>query len=73
LVRILVVVGHAAGIHGHVRRLAVGFDGSSVSPGRPRKSRGVFEVADAREVRLKLSTSDRANGAAGPVSVSSTQ
>jgi hypothetical protein len=76
-----VVVPNTAGIHGHIRRLAVAFDGSSVSLHRPQevrlrsegKSREVVRVADGVEAWLKPWTGDRCFRVLGPIRVRSTR
>ena len=77
-----VVVPTAAGVHGHLRRLAVAFDWSSVSLNGPQKevggrsewdSRGVVHVVDAVEVWLERCMGDHCYTAVGPVRVTSTR
>jgi hypothetical protein len=78
MVDIRVIARSAAGVHRHIRRLAVAFDGSSASFDRAQKkvrvrskreSRGVVHVGDAFGVWLKLWMGDLSYTAVGPVRI----
>ena len=77
-----VVVPNTAGVHGRVRRLAVAFNGSSVSFEPAQKqvsvrsewaSRGVVQVIHAVGVSLMLWMGDRSHAVVWPVPVRRTR